>query len=374
MKVCVTRSLRSGYTETFIRNQIHGLANYAEVVPVHSGRLPERTENDKLIGSYLFWILHQVTKGITGKRNNFFSNYTLKNFLKKNNIDVVLANYGLSGSHLAPICTEAAVPLVVIFHGYDATLKKVISKYSSLYKQLFRQASAIVAVSSEMKTRLVQLGASADKISVIPCGINVDKFLPAKEKNANPTFIAVGRFASKKAPHITIKAFHKVWLNHPSAHLVMIGGGGGLFDSCVTLANDLGLQNAVLFTGALKPDEVVKHMQKAHVFVQHSITAPNGDMEGTPNSILEAGACELPSVSTFHGGIKEAVVHERTGFLVAEGDVDAMAMYMQKLIEEPSMIDTMGKAARKHIKENYSLDGQIEKLYNVLRKAVEHYN
>src|SRR5690242_15626309 len=103
MRICITRSERYSYSETFIRDQISGFSNLAEVFTIHSGRLPEQSEDGKLLSSRAFWILHKVVKTITGKRNNFFGNYGVKKYLLKNKIDVVLANYGLSGAHMMPI-------------------------------------------------------------------------------------------------------------------------------------------------------------------------------------------------------------------------------------------------------------------------------
>jgi hypothetical protein len=75
VRICITRSERHSYSETFIRDQISGLSKRAEVFTIHSGRLPERKEDGSLLSNGLFWILHNVVKGVTGKRNNYFGNY-----------------------------------------------------------------------------------------------------------------------------------------------------------------------------------------------------------------------------------------------------------------------------------------------------------
>src|SRR5688572_25423482 len=99
MRICITRSSRAAFSETFIRDQIAGMSKHCEVFPVHSGRLPERDESDRLLAPRMIWLLHKIMKGITGSRNSYFGNYGLKKFLRKNSIDVVLSNYGLSGAH-----------------------------------------------------------------------------------------------------------------------------------------------------------------------------------------------------------------------------------------------------------------------------------
>ena len=71
-------------------------------------------------------------------------------------------------------------------------------------------------------------------------------------------------------------------------------------------------------------------------FVQHSIIAANGDAEGTPVSILEAGAAGVPVISTKHAGIPDLVLDNITGFLVEEHDVEEMILKMIQLLKEPS--------------------------------------
>ncbi|HEX5172231.1 MAG TPA: glycosyltransferase [Cyclobacteriaceae bacterium] len=369
MRICIARSQKNAYSETFIRDQIKGLAERSEVFPIHTGRLPERDAEGKLLMPFPFWIMHKVVKTLTGERNNFFINYGLKRFLVKKKIDVVLANYGLTGAHLVPICERADVPLVVIFHGYDATQRWVLKKYKHHYKRLFSYAKSIVAVSNEMKNKLIREGAPEEKISVISCGINLDQFYPSDKKSSVPLFVAVGRFKEKKSPQTTIKAFHQVYLKHPKARLVMIGGKNDLYYKCVELTRALNIQEAVQFTGILPPSTIAEWLKKAHVFVQHSVTASNGDMEGTPVGILEACATGLPVVSTLHGGIKDAIVHGKTGFLVPEHDEEGTARYMEYLIENPSVAVEMGKAAREHIRQHYDSSTQIARLYNLLCKA-----
>src|SRR5688572_16169639 len=126
MRICITRSERTSYSETFIRDQIVGFSKLAEVYTIHSGRLPERKEDGTLLGPRLFWILHKIVKSISGQRNNYFAHYGLKKYFRENKIDVVLVNYGLAGAHLAPVCRDLNIPLIVIFHGHDATDKKLV--------------------------------------------------------------------------------------------------------------------------------------------------------------------------------------------------------------------------------------------------------
>jgi colanic acid/amylovoran biosynthesis glycosyltransferase len=147
-----------------------------------------------------------------------------------------------------------------------------------------------------------------------------------------------------------------------------------LFEECNKLVRSLGIQQAVSFPGILRQGEISALMGKALAFVQHSVTAPNGDMEGTPVSILEAGASGLPVISTFHGGIKDAVVHDKTGFLVNEGDVQGMADFMIRILEDLPLAVAMGREGRLHITAHYNQARQIEKLNKLAIEAVNRRN
>ena len=116
--------------------------------------------------------------------------------------------------------------------------------------------------------------------------------------------------------------------DHPDARLRMVGNGP-LLSPCQDLAEALGLQHAITFLGE-QPHEVIQaEMRNARCFVQHSIMAQDGNSEGLPNVILEAGASGLPVVSTRHAGIVDAVIEGETGLLVDEKDIAGMAVHQR---------------------------------------------
>ncbi|MFD0991209.1 glycosyltransferase [Mariniflexile jejuense] len=369
MRICITRSEKHAYSETFIRDQISGFSEFADVYTIHSGRFPEREENGTLLSPKPFWILHKIIKTFVG-RNNFFSNYGVKKYLKNNKIDIVLSNYGISASHMTPVCKALNIPLVVIFHGHDATNKKTLIKYKTKYQRLFKYASFIIVVSEEMKKGLIKNGANPKKIRVVPCGVDTSKFKPQTKTTSEKNFLAVGRFTSKKGPLFTINAFYQVLQKFPEATLTMVGKKNGLFEACEKLVNDLKIQSSVTFTGILEQNAIANLMLNSLAFVQHSVTAPNGDMEGTPVSVMEASSCGLPIISTLHGGIKDAVIHNKSGFLVEETHFNDMANYMIKLCENPEMAKEFGLNGRKHIEENYNQKKQLTKLFNLANEAI----
>lgn len=292
----------------------------------------------------------------------------MADYLSANDIDVVLAQYGPTGVAMLKPCGLANVPLVTHFHGFDATLKPVLTKYAMGYDLLFDQATHLIAVSSAMEQDLIQLGAPKNKLTVNPYGVNSTLFSSSAPGKAGPHFVAVGRFVAKKAPDSLVRTFAKVVQDIPEATMTMIGDGV-LRETCVRLADELGIADKISFPGQLSHAEVAGAMRKARCFVQHSVTPESGDKEGTPNSVLEASASGLPVVSTRHAGIPEAVVHGKTGLLCEEGDETAMAENMIAMLKNAEQADRLGQAGKRHVKTMYDFNDRLEKLYSILNNA-----
>ena len=147
-------------------------------------------------------------------------------------------------------------------------------------------------------------------------------------------------------------------------------GEGPLLGICQQLARDLGIVDHVEFLGSRPHPEVAAAMRRARAFVQHSVRASDGDSEGTPVAILEAGASGLPVVATRHAGIQDVVIDGQTGLLVDEGDIDGMAESMRRLLEDPELARRLGMAARERVVSEYSLDRSIDNLWSIIQAAI----
>ncbi|HBO28514.1 MAG TPA: hypothetical protein DIV44_14395 [Leeuwenhoekiella sp.] len=289
--------------------------------------------------------------------------------LKKKKIDVILVQYGIHAFDLLPVLQKTSIPFVVHFHGYDASVKEVI-KRTNQYQEVFRHAAFVIAVSKKMHKTLLELGCPSSKLILNTYGPN-PIFFDVQANFEKKTFISIGRFVDKKAPHLTIMAFAKALKVHPDANLWM-AGDGVLKNACFDLAKVLGCEKSVEFLGIITPEAYRERLQKVRGFVQHSKTGLNGDMEGTPLAVLEASAAGVPVISTLHAGIPDVVIHEQTGLLAEEGAVEEMAQHMIRLLDDVELAGELGRAARKRIYEAFTMQRYISKLDEVLLQAVEH--
>jgi len=289
----------------------------------------------------------------------------ISNYCIKNNIKAILTHYGPVGLAMMEISQKTGIPLYVYFHGFDVYRASELKTYGRHYDQLFRHAAKVFAVSHEMVEQLKKMGAPASKIIYNPCGADTDLFKHADVSANPPLFISVGRFDDTKNHEATIRAFDIVNRQYPESRLKIIGEGKHL-KKCKILATSLKLNKQIEFMGALCHESVAKEMAKARVFVLHSVTAADGDREGAPVSIMEAGAAGLPVVATIHAGINDIVVENETGFLVAENDTENMAECMKRFIENPLLAKQMGEKAALRIDKHFSLKRNVDVVWDVM--------
>ena len=371
LNICISKPNGINYSETFIDSHVNFLPGIKKVV--YGGFFPLfGHQKTYLIRTRSGLIEYLVRKRIFHQKEIKVRTKAFAKYLGENKIEVVLAEYGLTGALIRESCELANVPMVIHFHGFDAHVKSVTDEYATLYSKAFTYASKIIAVSKPMQVRLIELGAAPEKIVLLPYGVDTSLFTENKPSENPLIFLAVARFAEKKSPLSTLSAFAKVLEQFPDARLKM-AGIGPLWAEAKTRAELLGISSKVEFLGVQSPVQVAELMRTARVFVQHSVIAQGGDSEGTPNSILEASASCLPVVSTYHAGIPEAVIHQSTGLLVKEHDIDGMARYMCRLAADPVLCDQMGSAGRRHIEENYHLQTQIGKLAAILNEVAKKH-
>jgi colanic acid/amylovoran biosynthesis glycosyltransferase len=361
--ICVATPAFGATTETFITNHIRHLP--FRMCILFGGSLQYDQHGASIVSSVSLRLVDPVLRrlGLTNGSPSLFRGQT--RFLRREKVAAVLAEYGPAGVQVLPACRGVGVPLIVHFHGYDAYMQDTLDRYGVQYLELFRYAAAVVAVSKDMVSQLMTLGAPRDKIAYIPYGVDTASFDKAAPAQAPPWFLAVGRFVEKKGPFVTLCAFAKVLLRCPEAKLTMIGDGP-LLGPCKHLARALGIFTAVQFTGAQPHEVVCDAMRKARAFVQHSLRATDGDSEGTPVAVMEAQAAGLPVVATRHAGIKDVVLNGQSGLLVDELDAVGMADAMITLALDGDLAARMGQVGRQRVLAEFSLSLSIQRLASVI--------
>lgn len=367
MKLAIVTPSKDSLTETFIQAHIEHMKG--EKLVYHGGKIPTHLNGTPLIHSRSILRRALAKTGLHGSKDFPVFLEAFYNSLLQNRPNVVLAEYGPTGASILPAVKKANIPLIVHFHGYDASQYSVLEKFQKRYLELFDYASQIIAVSQVMKNGLIELGAKPEKITTSLYGPHPLFELKPNHQPENQ-FLAVGRLVDKKAPHLTILAFSKVVKQYPEAKLKIIGDGP-LLEVCKDLASGLNLNDNLTFLGAQPREVIMAEMSRSACFVQHSKRPYSGDMEGTPVAIIESQMFGLPVVSTIHAGIPEIVVHGETGYLVAEGDLDGMAHYMMQILASKEQRLKMGVQARNRALTNFTMKHHIDCLDAVVENAMQ---
>ncbi len=283
--------------------------------------------------------------------------------------DVLLAHFGTEGLKWLPAAAAAGRPLAVYFHGLDAT--EILARTPRYYDALFGSGVGLVTNSEYLKGCLVKAGANAERVSIVPYGTDAALTRVAPESvRSSRRLLTIARLVPKKGVADALHAFARVQARLAEPWTFEIVGDGPLRAELEALARELGVAERVEFRGAMPRAEVFAALRRCSVFVLASKVAPSGDTEGTPVSIIEAATLGRAVVSTLHAGIPEIVPRdaERQGYLVPEGDVDALARAFERLTGDAGERERWGEACRAFASERHSAEAHVKGLLGALER------
>jgi len=317
-------------------------------------------------------VIRYILTLLSFKNEKRLQNIIKKRFQKillKEKIDCVIADYLITGANIREACEELNIPIIANVLGYEIHKYDIVENNRTLYQNLAKYRSYAIPVAKNMIPKLINLGFPENRIIYSPVGARKE-FFEIKPDYHSKTFLAIGRFTASKSPQTTLKAFSMVLKEIQDAKLIF-AGDGELMEECKTLVDRLNIKKSVDFVGWIDRSVQLELLSRSAVFVQHSVTASNGDAEGTPVAIIEAAAAGLPIVSTKHGGIVDIVIEKETGFLVNEHDTEKMAEKMIYLLKNPPENEKMGNRGKKFILENFSMNKHISDVSNAVINALK---
>lgn len=296
---------------------------------------------------------------------NLKSYKKLRNLFGDKHVKAMHVHFGSRAMEILGFAKKFNIPLVVTFHGYDASQLLNNKQYAGKLPELFEYASAIIVVSSHMIDTL-KLESWIEKVHLIPCSVDPDEFL---QKNMKPESDVVkivhsGRLVEKKGVPDLIRVFAELANIHKNIELHIIGDGEEL-EVSKKLVAEYGISGKVKFYGAVSHNKVKSLLNEADIFVLNSRTDENGDMEGTPVTILEAMCMGRAVVSTRHAGIPSVIEHGKNGLLVNEYSNEELRIHIEKLIKNPELRQSLGIEAEKTVRESYTKNIMNQKLKQI---------
>jgi D-inositol-3-phosphate glycosyltransferase len=302
----------------------------------------------------------------------------LENFRKRNNLryDLIFSHYWLSalaGTHLQQ---GWHVPHITMFHTLGAVKNAIRERTRPLLGQkepqlrietersLIQSCHRIIAPTEKEKRALIKhYGASSQKISVVPCGVNLEHFRIIGKEQArhylgfgnHKTILFVGRIDPLKGIDNLIKALP--YLRHvPKLRLVIIGGGEysrSEIEQLRELAHNLEVGNSVVFLG------LIKHEQLPYFYNAADVCVVPSHYESFGLVALESLACGTPVVATDVGNHESVIRQGETGYVIEDSAPCHLAQKIDLLLSRPdpdrrsahSIRATVGKFSWSNIAE-----------------------
>jgi colanic acid/amylovoran biosynthesis glycosyltransferase len=359
-------------SETFIRAQAQALQQFA---PVYAGSrrvcgldLPEASTHIISDGSFGGRVSEAVFK-------LFGSAPALARKLHALRPVLMHAHFGPDGLRALPLSQRLGVPLIVTFHGSDATALNTRRheapwghrRYQAKKHVLERNGRLFIAVSDFIRKKLLEQNFSADKVLVHYIGVDTARFAPDQGED-KPVVLFVSRLVERKGADFLIRAMAEVQKENSSVELVLIGDG--------PLRGDLERQarkslRRYRFLGAQSSDVVRGWMDRASVFSVPSVKTRTGEEEALGIVFAEAQAMEKPVVSFLSGGISEVVRHGETGFLSPERDWQGLAQHLSMLLRNADLRRRFGVAGRQRVLKLFDLNTQTSALESIYQSAID---
>jgi len=227
-----------------------------------------------------------------------------------------------------------------------------------LFRHVLQQSSAVTTVSRWLarETETIVSGVSA---SVAPMPVATDLFFPGGERDPN-RLLFVGRLTAQKGIEGLIEALAR--MRHTASLDVV--GDGPLASSLTSRVGELGLTERVRWLGALPQPKLVDLYRRAAALV-----VPSAD-EGLGLVAVEAQLCETPVVAYESGGLTDTVQHERTGLLVPPGDIDALSVAVDQLLDRPERGAELGRAGRMMALAGFAPESAARRYAGIYRSVV----
>ncbi|MGU3408764.1 glycosyltransferase [Microbacterium sp. M1A1_1b] len=303
--------------------------------------------------------------------------------------DVVHGHFWMSGHAALEAVTQVQartggvrIPIVQTFHALGVVKRRHQGSADTspeerawLEPAVGRGVDQVVATCSDEAFELKSLGVPLHAISVVPCGVDVDRFRPSgavEERGRTHRILTASRLVRRKGVGTTIAAMAQLVAAGRDVELVVVGGAGTAgsdladdpeYQRLDALARSLGVRDHVSFRGQLSQDAMPAVYRSADVVVCAPWYEPFGIVP------LESMACGRPVVASQVGGLIDTVVEDATGLHVPPRDEDAVAAAIAGLLDDPARAAAYGAAGRERVESRYAwsrVTADTERVYERL--------
>lgn len=301
--------------------------------------------------------------------------HDLEEIIRKNN--VILHAHYLSpiGVIISILKERIHFPAILELHGLD--IFRVGRAIPDEAKKILASFDVVIANCGQMELTIREiLGNSINKTPIVRINHGIDlRKISQNSKLKTKDYLSVvsaARLVEKKGLDYFIRSIPHILSKHPNTQFQIVGDGI-CKENLIGMAKDLGVEKSVKFLGSKPNKEVLEIIEQADVFVLPCVEASDGDMDGIPNVIQEAGALGVPVCSTWISGISEIVEHGRTGILVQPRDPLALSQAVNTLLANPSLRNIMSLNAKRKAKKEFDMNKQFNKFLNIYEHLSKKY-
>lgn len=256
--------------------------------------------------------------------------------------DTVISSHWIIPGGLAAFVASkvSGAPYIVTVHGADVhTLRGPLAR--TLKASILRHADRVMPVSTSVRDLVMSITPDlSDSVVEAPIPMGVPRLQPSPHERKTSEFLFVGRIVEKKGLDVAIRA-----LAIASRASLRVIGDGPLESSMRDLAERMGVADRVRFLGRLSRVTVMEELSRCGGLLIPSVTAADGDEEGTPVVLAEGLTSGAPVIASAIGGLSEHVHDGHNGFLIPPGDHAALARLLDFAMDEPLQFQAAGLTA-----------------------------
>ncbi len=290
---------------------------------------------------------------------------SVRELVSRTGADVVHAHGYKADVYVYFALRGTRTPVVSTCHNWlkDGLL---VSVYGGVDRFVLRQYARVVAVSNEVRQRLLGSGVAEGKIRQIRNGIDLRSFVDAVDSTSRGQGGVlrvgwVGRLSREKGADVFLRAAARVLAEFPAVEFLVVGEGPDR-DKLESLVDELGIREAVSMVG--RRDDMPS------IYASLDLMVSSSRQEGLPMAILEGMASRLPWVATAVGDVPSVVRDGETGVLVPAEDVDALAAGIVGLLRDSGRREQLGAAAERLVEEEFSAERMTANYLRVYEEAM----
>jgi glycosyltransferase involved in cell wall biosynthesis len=291
----------------------------------------------------------------------------IRELVQRTGVDVVHAHGYKADIYAFLALRTSGVSLVSTCHNWIDSDQK-LSFYGTLDRLILRGYAQVVAVSDEVRQRLLKSGVKVNKVSMIRNGIDLRPFDCASAVvrhelgwDAEQIVGFVGRLSREKGADIFLDAAARVLAQCPDTKFVVAGDGPDRAE-LDALIDKLGIRDSVRMLG--RCDDMPGVYASLDIMVSASRT------EGLPIAILEGMASRLPLVATAVGDVPTVIQDGHTGVLAPAEDPASLAAAIVELLRDAAKRKQLGSAARELVENEFSAERMAADYLRVYEDAI----